>query len=169
MPNVEGKLVDEKRVSFLEYMANKTAVFIEDLHVLNDKLDEMFDKAGSAFDELSKDIKHQQPEDLFCDAQLLKNQLKDYKRFFFRSSASSSFPYHKEYQFNIVPQPSFNKNFELIMENLQENHEEGFTNHICCSNEKQVKRFHDIFQEQEQTVHYKTSLSKNKPYITRPV
>ena len=170
MPNVEGKLVDEKRVSFLEYIANKTAVFIEDLHVLNDKLDEMFDKAGSAFDELSKDIKHQQPEDLFCDAQLLKDQLEDYKRFFFRSSASSSFPYHKEYQFNIVPQPSFNKNFELIMENLQENHEEGFTNHICCSNEKQVKRFHDIFQEQEQTVHYKTSLiNLHQGFIDRDV
>ena len=170
MPNVEGKLVDEKRVSFLEYIANKTAVFIEDLQVLNDKLDEMFDKAGSAFDELSKDIKHQQPEDLFCDAQLLKDQLEDYKRFFFRLSASSSFPYHKEYQFNIVPQPSFNKNFELIMENLQENHEEGFTNHICCSNEKQVKRFHDIFQEQEQTVHYKTSLiNLHQGFIDRDV
>ncbi len=170
MPNVEGKLVDEKRVSFLEYIANKTAVFIEDLQVLNDKLDDMFDKAGSAFDELSKDIKHQQPEDLFCDAQLLKDQLEDYKRFFFRSSASSSFPYHKEYQFNIVPQPSFNKNFELIMENLQENHEEGFTNHICCSNEKQVKRFHDIFQEQEQTVHYKTSLiNLHQGFIDRDV
>ena len=170
MPNVEGKLVDEKRVSFLEYIANKTAVFIEDLHVLNDKLDEMFDKAGSAFDELSKDIKHQQPEDLFCDAQLLKDQLEDYKRFFFRSSASSSFSYHKAYQFNIVPQPSFNKNFELIMENLQENHEEGFTNHICCSNEKQVKRFHDIFQEQEQTVHYKTSLiNLHQGFIDRDV
>ena len=170
MPNVEGKLVDEKRVSFLEYISNKTAVFIEDLHILSDKLDEMFDKAGSAFDELSKDIKHQQPEDLFCDAQLLKDQLEDYKRFFFRSSASSSFPYHKEYQFNIVPQPSFNKNFELIMENLQENHEEGFTNHICCSNEKQVKRFHDIFQEQEQTVHYKTSLiNLHQGFIDRDV
>ena len=170
MPNVEGKLVDEKRVSFLEYISNKTAVFIEDLHILSDKLDEMFDKAGSAFDELSKDIKHQQPEDLFCDAQLLKDQLEDYKRFFFKSSASSSFLYHKEYQFNIVPQPSFNKNFELIMENLQENHEEGFTNHICCSNEKQVKRFHDIFQEQEQTVHYKTSLiNLHQGFIDRDV
>lgn len=170
MPNVEGKLVDEKRVSFLEYMANKTAVFIEDPHVLNDKLDEMFDKAKTTFNELSKDIKHQQPEDLFCDAQLLKDQLQDYKRFFFRSSASSSFPYHKAYQFNIVPQPSFNKNFELIMENLQENHEEGFTNHICCSNEKQVKRFHDIFQEQEQTVHYKTSLiNLHQGFIDRDV
>jgi transcription-repair coupling factor (superfamily II helicase) len=170
MPNVEGKLVDEKRVSFLEYMANKTAVFIEDPHVLNDKLDEMFDKAKTTFNELSKDIKHQQPEDLFCDARLLKDQLQDYKRFFFRSSASSSFPYHKAYQFNIVPQPSFNKNFELIMENLQENHEEGFTNHICCSNEKQVKRFHDIFQEQEQTVHYKTSLiNLHQGFIDRDV
>ncbi|MDR9401122.1 MAG: transcription-repair coupling factor, partial [Psychroflexus sp.] len=170
MPNVEGKLVDEKRVSFLEYMANKTAVFIEDPHVLNDKLDEMFDKAKTTFNELSKDIKHQQPEDLFCDAQLLKDQLEDYKRFFFRSSASSSFSYHKAYQFNIVPQPSFNKNFELIMENLQENHEEGFTNHICCSNEKQVKRFHDIFQEQEQTVHYKTSLiNLHQGFIDRDV
>ncbi len=170
MPNVEGKLVDEKRVSFLEYIADNTAVFIEDLHLLNDKLDEMFNKAVSAFNELSKDIKHQRPEDLFCNAQLLRSQLEDYKRFFFKSSASSSFSFFKEYQFNIIPQPSFNKNFELIMENLQENHEEGFTNHICCSSEKQVKRFHDIFQEQEQTVHYKTSLiNLHQGFIDRDV
>ena len=170
MPNVEGKLVNEKRVSFFEYVSSKTAIFIEDEAMLADKLDEMFDKATSAFDELSKDVKHQQPADLFCDSQLLKDQLKSFLRFYFKRSAKRESAYFKTYEFDVIPQPAFNKNFELIIENLEENHQEGFTNYLCCSNEKQIKRFHDIFEDQEQTVHYKTSLiNLHQGFIDRDV
>ena len=138
--------------------------------MLGDKLDEMFDKATSAFDELSKDVKHQQPADLFCDSKLLKDQLKNFLRFYFKRSAKKESAYFKTYEFDVIPQPAFNKNFELIIENLEENHQEGFTNYLCCSNEKQIKRFHDIFEDQEQTVHYKTSLiNLHQGFIDRDV
>ena len=29
-------------------------------------------------------------------------------------------------------------------------------NYLCCSSEQQVKRFHDIFQEMDETIHYQT-------------
>ena len=35
-------------------------------------------------------------------------------------------------------------------------HDKGYTNYIACVSEQQAKRFHDIFDDVEQEVHYKT-------------
>ncbi|MFY8068221.1 MAG: transcription-repair coupling factor, partial [Flavobacterium sp.] len=45
------------------------------------------------------------------------------------------------------PQPSFNKQFDLLLNNLSENHFNGYKNYLCCSNENQASRFHDIFED----------------------
>src|SRR5690606_257688 len=58
--------------------------------------------------------------------------------------------------FRTKPQPSFNKQFELLIDNLITNQEAGFKNYIFCSTEQQAKRFHDIFEDQDREVHYKT-------------
>ena len=59
-------------------------------------------------------------------------------------------------QFNTKPQPSFNKQFDLLIENLNQNHNNGYVNYIACVSDQQAKRFHDIFEDVEQEVHYKT-------------
>ena len=59
-------------------------------------------------------------------------------------------------QINQNPQPSFNKKFNLLIDHLNNNSRKGFENIIFCSNENQAKRFHDIFQEMEIPVKYKT-------------
>jgi len=58
--------------------------------------------------------------------------------------------------FNTTPQPSFNKQFNLLIENLNSNHNNGYKNYIACISEQQAKRFHDIFDDVEQEVHYET-------------
>ena len=62
----------------------------------------------------------------------------------------------KEVAFNTLPQPSFNKQFHLLIENLNEYHKAGFTNYIFCANEQQANRFHDIFDDAETEVHFET-------------
>ena len=44
----------------------------------------------------------------------------------------------------------------MLITHLNNNHNDGFENTLFCSNKQQTKRFHDIFQELEKTVHYKT-------------
>ena len=55
-----------------------------------------------------------------------------------------------------TPQPSINKQFDRLVQILNDNHSSGFENYIFCSNEAQRKRFNEIFEEMETTVHYKT-------------
>ncbi|RZJ24471.1 MAG: DEAD/DEAH box helicase, partial [Flavobacterium sp.] len=55
--------------------------------------------------------------------------------------------------FSIQPQPSFNKQFDLLLNNLSENRSNGIRNYLFSSNETQAKRFHDIFESLDEQSH----------------
>jgi len=154
IPNVANKFLEESRQSFLKYIASKTVVFIKNSDAFFSRVDGLYDKAIEAFQTLSKDLKHAEPTELFCNGELLKKQLLDYSIVEFGSGAF--FNPSDTIIFNTKPQPSFNKQFELLIDNLNQNHKNGYTNYIACVSEQQAKRFHDIFEDVEQDVHYKT-------------
>src|SRR5690606_5336016 len=154
IPNVENKFLEENRESFLKYIQSKTVIFLNNAELLFSKLDSLFLKAEEAFETLSKDLKHATPEELFCNVNLLKNQLLDFNLVEF--GTTSSFSKENRINFNTSPQPSFNKNFDLLINNLSDNFEKGYVNYIACVSEQQAKRFEDIFNDVEQEVHYKT-------------
>ena len=154
IPNVENKFLDEKRASFLKYIASKTVIFSNNTEFLFSRIDSFFIKAEETFETLSKELKHTIPTELFCNSELLKKQLLDFNLVEFGSDAY--FKNDNIIQFNTTPQPSFNKQFDVLIENLNVNHNKGFTNYIACVSEQQAKRFHDIFEDVEQDVHYKT-------------
>jgi transcription-repair coupling factor (superfamily II helicase) len=154
IPNVANKFMKETRESFLKYIANQTVIFSKQLDFLFDRVNDLFSKAETAFETLSKDLKHASPEELFCNASLLKRQLLEYS--VVELSAKALLNTTHTIPFSTQPQPSFNKQFNLLIENLQSNHNKGFTNYIFCATEQQAKRFHDIFDEVEEEVHYTT-------------
>ncbi|SMC35939.1 transcription-repair coupling factor [Cellulophaga tyrosinoxydans] len=160
IPNVENKFLNETRESFLKYISANTIVFSSDLDLLFDRLDSFFEKAEEAFKKLSTEIKHAEPEALFVNSNSLKSQLKDFK--LITSGNSKSLSETSKITFETKPQPSFNKKFDLLIENLNENFEKGYTNYLFCATEQQAKRFYDIFEEliaaspSSNKVHYKT-------------
>ena len=153
IPNVANKLIAEERESFLKYISSKTVLFTKNTPLLLSRIDSFYEKAIEAFDGLSKDIKHATPSELFCNSDLLKRQFLDYNLVEFGSTSVMS---QDTIVFNTKPQPSFNKQFNLLIEDLNTNHDNGITNYIACVSEQQAKRFHDIFDDAEQEVHYKT-------------
>lgn len=168
IPNVANKLLEESRQGFLSYIASKTVIFTKNSDILFSRIDDFFEKAVEAFKNLSSELKHAEPDELFCNSTLLKKQFLDFTLVEFGSQAvfghSGPFDFaqdrpHEEsqtVQFNTSPQPSFNKQFNLLIENLNTNHLNGYTNYIACVSEQQAKRFHDIFEDLEEQVHYKT-------------
>ncbi|MDC1431815.1 transcription-repair coupling factor [Polaribacter sp.] len=159
IPNIENKTLKESRESFLKYISDKTLVFSKNNDLLTGSLDLFFKKAEEAFDNLSEEIKHAKPVDLFCDGAFIKKQLLDFSLVNFGNEKNLE-KFHignkKEVTFNTLPQPSFNKQFHLLIENLNEYHKAGFTNYIFCANEQQANRFHDIFEDAETEVHFET-------------
>jgi transcription-repair coupling factor (superfamily II helicase) len=180
IPNVENKFLDEQRESFLKYMAQKTVICFKNADLFFSRIDDFFSKAEEAFKTLSTAIKHAEPNELFCNSALLKKQLLDFTLVefgttsFFKSNViasktkqsvsieeitTSQAPRNDFHEiiFNTTPQPTFNKQFNLLIEDLNANYNKGFTNYIACVSEQQAKRFQDIFDDSHLEV---------KPYKT---
>ncbi|GAA4280089.1 transcription-repair coupling factor [Gaetbulibacter aestuarii] len=159
IPNVANKMVQESRQSFLKYIAQKTVVCLKNPDMLFARIDEFYAKAEEAYKNLSDDIKHAKPSELFCNSELLRSQLEAFTLINFGSSKNNSAvgEITKKIEFNTTPQPAFNKQFNLLIEDLNANHDKGYANFIACISEQQAKRFHDIFDDAHLDVkEYKT-------------
>ena len=160
MPNVENKHLQEKRESFLKYISNNTIVFVKNKELLFGELDKLFNKAVVAFDDIKEGIQLALPQDLFCNGSLIKQQLEDYNLVQVGLGDHSKFKSQIQHgniiSFNTSPQPSFNKQFDLLIKNLNKNTENGIKNYLFCANEKQAERFHDIFEDVDEEVVYET-------------
>lgn len=158
IPNVENKFLDETRESILKYISHNTVVISKNLDMVYNRLDSFFEKAEEAFTKLSEDIKHASPSELFTTSGLIRQELEHFTVLEIDGDLRGQKNRNnvETIVFDTRPQPSFNKKFELLIDNLDQNHKNGFTNYIFCATEQQAKRFHDIFDEVGREVHYKT-------------
>ncbi len=154
IPNVENKMVDENRESFLKYIASKTIVFLKNEELFSSAIYNLFKKATEAFNAIDSEIKRAKPSELFCTSELLKAQLSEFTTVHLKNNKTPlpSGGAGGGLSFSTKPQPSFNKQFNLLIENLNDNTEKGYKNYIFCSSEQQAKRFHDIFEDAQQNV-----------------
>jgi transcription-repair coupling factor (superfamily II helicase) len=159
IPNVANKMVEEKRQSFLKYIAQKTVIGLKNTDLLFSRIDDFYAKAEASFKTLSEDIKHAKPHELFCNSELLKKQLLDFSIVEFGVSAyfgyaQQSTPSNQaennnnaqviersrnhQIVYNTTPQPAFNKQFNLLIEDLNTNHDKDYTIYIACVREQQA-------------------------------
>ena len=165
IPNVENKFFQEDRESFLDYISSNTTLFIQNTDALLSKLDSLFAKAKEAYSKLSGTVKHLAPEQLFLNQKAFLKKALDFNVVELGSKAI--FNSNKTFEFHILPQPSFNKQFDLLLNNLNDNHFNGIKNYLFCSNEAQAKRFHDIFQTLDEANH--ESIRKQYDTIKLPL
>lgn len=165
IPNLENKFIKENRESFLDYINDKTILWIENTEMVLAQLDKLFEKATETFDKLSKDIKHASPEHLFLNQEGFLRKALDFS--IVELTNKPLFKTTKTFEFHIQPQPSFNKQFDLLLNNLSDNHFNGITNYLFCSNENQANRFHDIFESLDEENH--ENIRKQYHTIVQPL
>ncbi len=145
IPNVENKHLDEKRENFLDYISEKTVLFFQDTEYIGSQLNKFFAKAEEAFQKLSKDIKHAEPTELFINEATFLKRAVDFS--VVELNKNPLFKSEKGISFVAQPQPSFNKQFDLLIQNLEDNHFNGIQNFLYSSSESQAKRFREIFAD----------------------
>lgn len=145
IPNVENKVMLEKRESFFEYISDKMVVWVKSVPLTAKRLDDLFVKAEEAFKNLDSNLKHASPEELFINGTAFKKTLEGFSTVEFGND--TFYPAQKTFEFNIKPQPSFNKKFELLVEDFRQNTENGWKNYLLCLSTKQVERFYAIFED----------------------
>ncbi len=144
-PNVQDRLLREKRQSFLKYVDKSTVVWLKDFSFAIDKVEKEFEKATKAFAELSGEIAHLEPDELFTKADDFRKDILDHSVIEF--GTARLLKESKVIDFNMQPQPSFNKNFDLLLKNLDENSKSGLKNIILSDNPKQTERIQTILRD----------------------
>ncbi|REC57516.1 transcription-repair coupling factor [Chryseobacterium piscium] len=138
--------VSGTRVSFLEILPKESFIISKNGIVGLQKLRTFYEKSLEKFENLNKDIAHRSPQELFISDEEFLFDYKKFKTVDFSSVGIESIK-SQEVKLNQTAQPSFHKNFQLLIEDLQEKKEEGYDIWISFSTEKQKERLVSIFDE----------------------
>jgi len=138
--------VSGTRVSFLEILPKESFVISKNGIVGLQKLKTFYEKSLVKYEDLNKDIAHRTPQELFISDEEFLFDYKKFKTVDFSSVGIESIKL-QEVKLNQTAQPSFHKNFQLLIEDLQEKKEEGYDIWISFSTEKQKERLVSIFDE----------------------
>ena len=145
LPNVQSRKIVEQRVDFLSYIPNATTLWIENIKLTLDCIDKEYNKAILSFEKLEDQNEAVSPEILFTKSNYVDSILAGFSTIEF--SNSNYFSDAAKIEFNQSPQPSFNKNFELLISDIAKRTYEGYKCLIFSNNKKQIERLYAIFED----------------------
>jgi transcription-repair coupling factor (superfamily II helicase) len=155
LPNTSTVQTTDHRKTILDFFPEKSAFVFGNLDKITAQLDRLYEKANATYS--AKKVEAQYPpETLFVNGEEWLQNCE--AKSILLLERSDQLAMNQQISIKQSPQPSFNKNFKLLIDYLDKNHKKGYRNTLFCSHEQQAKRFHDIFQEQEETVHYTTEV-----------
>ena len=142
IPNVQWeKELGEKRVNFLEFIPSNTTIWLDDLDLIMHRIEEIHEKAGD--EELEEFLAI--PGNL--KEKLMQHGVVEFTRPVLKTSAT--------FTFNTIPQPPFQKDFNLLSSTLEQNiREKGIQNIILSESPQQLERLRAIFDEINPGVEY---------------
>ncbi|AZB01044.1 transcription-repair coupling factor [Chryseobacterium joostei] len=152
--------VTGSRVSLLQLLPKESYVVSRNGMVGMQKIRTFYEKSLEKYDTLNKDIAHRAPQELFISDQEFLFDYKKFKTIDFGNAAIEGLKDIAEVKMEQLPQPSFHKNFELLIEDIEEKQNEGFDTWISFSTEKQKERLESIFEELEHELPFKSFKSE---------
>ncbi|MBE8714076.1 transcription-repair coupling factor [Sphingobacterium hungaricum] len=155
VPNVQAKFLSNNHISLLEYSDKNAVIFIKDVQFTLDIVNEGYKKSSTFWKALSeKELKNNpewiDPRFTFVDDKNLSAMLFDFpviefgKQFFYKADHVFTFDTH--------PQPSFNKDFNLLIHNFKENEKNQIQNLIFSDSNKQIERIYTILEDLDKSV-----------------
>jgi len=145
IPDVQKQAMKEVRQTFMEFLPQNTVVWLKNFELVQEKIASSFEEAQEAFEGLSKEVEHVPAEDLYLTEQVFLDQLAGFTQVEF--DRPSMMKPDVEVSFHQSPQPSFNKNFDLLIRDLTNHQNNQFRNILFASNPKQIERLHQIFDD----------------------
>tara|TARA_B100001173_G_scaffold60892_1_gene51218 strand:+ start:8811 stop:12134 length:3324 start_codon:yes stop_codon:yes gene_type:complete len=128
--------------NIFDVINDKTVIYLQCVNLFNSELQKIVENAKLKFDNSPNKEDLVNPENLFVNIHSLKKQLKKFKLVEFDSMSSKI-----DFKLNIQPQPSFNKSFNLLIDDLKDKSLSGYNLSLCCTNNQQKKRLSQIFED----------------------
>lgn len=157
IPNVQSKYLTENNINLLEYIETDAQVWIKDVEFTLDIIRGGYKKATELWKALPAKDKQDNPEWIdpkyaFSDEKILADMLHEFSLVEF----GKQFFYKTDHLFNFEtrPQPSFNKDFSLLIHNLRENEKEDIRNFIFSNSPKQIERLYAILDDIDKSARF---------------
>ncbi|MBS1731369.1 MAG: transcription-repair coupling factor [Bacteroidetes bacterium] len=154
IPQVEQLREDGEKISLLEFMPENTIFWIQDWSIISEKLsqEQQFlkefllnfqtkNKTDNPDDE--QFLRNPQQKD-FIGFEILEKELKEKQVIEFGYEA---FFANQSIQFITASQPAFNRQFDLLIADLQNHLSKGYKLYIFAEQAKQLERLHSIFSD----------------------
>jgi transcription-repair coupling factor (superfamily II helicase) len=159
VPNINTRFEAAQKTSLLRLLPEGTLVWVKDMEFLIDRLQSCFEAAAGYADKIQalRDDDRTEEAGLLEERAFLmpRDVMTDLQLFPIAEIAAK--PYFRD-ALRIVyksrPQPSFNKNFDLLIKTLTENDGAGYENVLFAENPKQIRRFYSIFEDLKATMRW---------------
>lgn len=155
LPNVQAKFLTESNISILEYIEKGSVLWFKDVQFTLDIIKAGYKKATALWQALSAQERELNPEWIdpkfnFTTEKLIADLVQEFpiiefgKQFFYTADETI--------HFEQKPQPSFNKDFNLLIHHLKESENSSFKNYIFSDSVKQVERLFSIIEDLDKSV-----------------
>jgi transcription-repair coupling factor (superfamily II helicase) len=151
VPNLKTQFDSSQKTSFLNILPPNTILWIKDYTGCISLLEKCFDNAVDFKDSVHEENNEEHPfagADGLLNTVSVENTIEQFaQRKIIEFGMQTYFEPTCTIRYNISPQPSFNKNFELLIKNLGEHVDAKIINLIFSDNTKQIERFYHIFED----------------------
>ncbi len=163
IPNVETQFETGEKVSLLEFLPEQTIIWVRDWNYIKDKLEleeeylsiflehvKSDTQKDEAIDELAEiNFKINVEANEFINLASFEKEIA--KKHLIEVGKKAAFENNKkaseQINFSSKPQPSFNRQFDLLIKNLQDYEKQKYNIFIFAENPKQLERLHIIFTD----------------------
>ncbi len=142
VPDVKKFEKNESKISFIEYLPENSVIWFSNLQFTLDRIKELLKSPWHNNEDRYAEDEAQLMPDLVHTEELV-SALKKMK--VIECSSQQYFNSTLKFTFNTSPQPAFNKNFELLVHDIRDKQNNGYTCIICSENPLQFERLKEIF------------------------
>lgn len=152
VPDVNKNFQTSEKASFITSIPDDTLVVISDLSFTLDRWNKAYEAMLQASRALKLDEIEQEAVRAILDQNAIDasidflSALEQFSLLFLRAPEQPIDWTHKV-TLAAKPQPDFNKNFNLLIEDLDDLHRKGYTIFLFAENPKQIQRFYSIFED----------------------
>lgn len=148
IPNIQSGTVYEEHESFFEFLPKETVVFCQDLtytvEAITASLKQVDEKYGETV-QIENEQSIRKVAELFDSAEVFEKSVANHSTVEF--GTKPAFKADEVIQYHIRPQPHFNKNFNMLLEDLYSNQQKGYTNILFSDSPRQAERLFAIFED----------------------
>lgn len=167
IPNVETQFDSGEKVTLFEFLPENTVAWLKDWDVIKEKIEVQEEDLGMFLERMQAkgDEQKQEENEDEDDTKILKDvKLEDFVpaatierqiqqrtivEFGYKSHLSNT-----EIEFNTKTQPSFNRQFDLLIKDLKAHEENSYSIYIFAEQAKQLERLHSIFKDLQTEINF---------------